>query len=1281
MSWTRVIHLERWADTLEARGQLPLLVRRLVKRTVPSLKSATFPAFEESQRAGFDGEVETVEGTQFVPSGQSAWEMGVNKTPLKKAEEDFKKRTEQTPIGRQRETAFVFVTPRSWPEAANWAKSKAAHSSWRTVLALDANDLEHWMEAAPDIDRWFTRVTRYPTSQIQDLESYWITIQSIADTALAASVFTASRELEIATVKKWLSGPAASLFMKTSGLTDGLDFLAALCSGEGQERLQDGLIVHSEAVWRDLAATADPLLLIAAPTLELQATETAAAVNSGHYVFLSGPRANIASATGETLRRQDYYSMREALITSGYSESRAMSLACACCGSSSILKRLITKHPETVFPTWCRDEWRASLAPFALIGGWTNVDPTPYPRGPNSPRLGSDPPIDVEFVTELVGCDRIELERLVSRWQDGPEPLFMCFGNTVLVTSREDTWHLLGGAITRDQLKRFSDLAVLVLEENNPAFELAPDQRWMASLYGKRHALSEDLRHAFVETLALMTTYPRMSPLLSDSELKEAVAEVLEELLPTNATWQRWASFGRNLPIVAEADPGLFLRRIEADLATDEPELPQLFQDQSKGMFSAAIHSDLLWSLEGLAWSGEYLSRVAVCLGKLAARDPGGSYANRPFNSLEAIFLLWLWHTNASLRERMSALSAVLAAEHVIGWKLLKILLPTGMSKFSTNTHMPRWRPWADGWSREKLRPQMAEYCNAVANLTIQTAGSDPKLWSEVLDGLLRISAEITGKVFEALEYICNTAASPTTDATFELWNELRRLVLRHERYSHADWAFDEKIQGRLKAIRDRLQPADALRQHHWLFDHRAELQDVDIKMGVETHDKALQDRRLAALQTIIAENGPDGVFRLLNLTAGACTIGWLVGANGLLDWSVVGLPAILDATEKQRLDFIAAFISGRWSAEGFSFVDRLPIAEWSAAQIATLARCLPFQRETWQWVERLGGPVASDYWSHVTPLLRSTNTEDIRTATHMLIRAHRPFGAIDVLHSALLRKAVLPSVLVAEVLESAVALRDSEASGEASDIEYAIQQLVKALQDNKEFDQSRLARIEWGLLPVLEPEFSEVQPTTLFTAIKSDPRLYVGLLQCVYREEHAADSSSQELATEQQQLMAFNAHKLLERMQELPGTSEDGSIDCDYLRKWMTDVRLLAAECDRRTVCELVLGRFTARALQAAEEDWPPPELAKLMEEMGSEGFFDGFINGVINSRGVVSRAIGTGGEPERRLAERFGLLERKIRPVSGKVAQAFHEVANHYETYARREDEEAHRERTGRW
>ena len=78
MGWTKALHFKQWADTQEARHQLPLLIRKLVRAISPDATFVNFSAHEQVQRPGFDGFVEESTGNQFVPAGKSGWEMGVN---------------------------------------------------------------------------------------------------------------------------------------------------------------------------------------------------------------------------------------------------------------------------------------------------------------------------------------------------------------------------------------------------------------------------------------------------------------------------------------------------------------------------------------------------------------------------------------------------------------------------------------------------------------------------------------------------------------------------------------------------------------------------------------------------------------------------------------------------------------------------------------------------------------------------------------------------------------------------------------------------------------------------------------------------------------------------------------------------------------------------------------------------------------------------------------------------------------------------------------------------
>ena len=145
--------ISTWADTTKAREQLPALLRRLVHSTGSNLTAVNFPAFDNSQRKGWDGWVESGEATLWIPCGQSGWEFGCSKKPKTKAESDYKARIASVPPKERESMTFVFVTPRNWAGKHKWVKDKESCGEWKDVRVFDASDLEQWLEQSIQIGR------------------------------------------------------------------------------------------------------------------------------------------------------------------------------------------------------------------------------------------------------------------------------------------------------------------------------------------------------------------------------------------------------------------------------------------------------------------------------------------------------------------------------------------------------------------------------------------------------------------------------------------------------------------------------------------------------------------------------------------------------------------------------------------------------------------------------------------------------------------------------------------------------------------------------------------------------------------------------------------------------------------------------------------------------------------------------------------------------------------------------------------------------------------------
>ena len=443
MAFTRSTHFKHWANEQTARALLPLLIRRLTRAVVPHQAFVNFPAMEQVHRPGLDGIVE-VSGfsNQFVSDGKSAWEMGVNGDKETKANGDFTLRTENTDVVVQRETTFVFVTPREWQKKDEWAQGKKDNSEWKDVIVLDCNDLEHWIELCPAVDVWFSIETGRRPNGIVDLSHQWNALSQIAAHPLSHDVILCSRDTTCTELLNWFAGEPRSLLLSSSSIDDSLDFLAAFISKNSDDsaQLERMFVVDDVDAWRQLALNQQPLIMVAKSTLGISSTDISQAVANGHHVLIVGKRTASQSSPELEIPRQESHLLGNALRDCGFDDATASSKAKACCGSSTILKRLLTVHADVAFPEWSQPENRIALAPLALIGGWVHLEPVEPDE--NNP-FPTNSRIDLTCLQDFMGFSREDLEVAVGRWSDCDQPLFLRFRNNIVIASREDAWYLL----------------------------------------------------------------------------------------------------------------------------------------------------------------------------------------------------------------------------------------------------------------------------------------------------------------------------------------------------------------------------------------------------------------------------------------------------------------------------------------------------------------------------------------------------------------------------------------------------------------------------------------------------------------------------------------------------------------------------------------------------------------------------------------------------------------------------------------------------------------------
>jgi hypothetical protein len=191
-----------------------------------------------------------------------------------------------------------------------------------------------------------------------------------------------------------------------------------------------------------------------------------------------------------------------------------------------------------------------------------------------------------------------------------------------------------------------------------------------------------------------------------------------------------------------------------------------------------------------------------------------------------------------------------------------------------------------------------------------------------------------------------------------------------------------------------------------------------------------------------------------------------------------------------------------------------------------------------------------------------------------------------------------------------------------------------------------------------------------LHELLTSEPELYVQVLSDVYK---AASDSIEREPTEDQTRRATMGYRLLQSMRTVPGADDTGGLDGAPLRRWVLDVRELAARADRAEVCDHHIGRLLAYAPNDGDDHaWPHRAVRNLLEEVRSDAIESSMQSEQIAKRGAHFKELFGGGAQERGKAQEAREWARASRDWP-RTSALLERIAEMWEQYAVREDEEA--------
>lgn len=869
-----------------------------------------------------------------------------------------------------------------------------------------------------------------------------------------------------------------------------------------------------------------------------------------------------------------------------------------------------TQHPDATY-----------LALAVLIGAWQDKSQC-----------------DLEAIIQLLGIsydDWLKRAREILHCSDSP----LSLKNGIWrVINRAELWHLLGSRILDQNLDTFRSLAVSVLKEPDPVFELPAEERYAASIHGKVLKCSHVLRKGIAEGLAILGCQPEACRNCTQGKTEATSVLAIRELL-TDADWMLWGSLNSLLPTLAEAAPSEFLDSVEKAMRLKSCPFDELFSQEGNGITGGNYLTGLLWALEGLAWDEQYLVRVCVALGELASHDPGGRWANRPSNSLTTILLPWLPQTLASVEKRNVAVRTILSEWPDIAWNLIIQLLP-GQHQTSSGSHKPSWRKTIpDDWEKGVTHQEYWQQVSFYAELAVTAAGQDTARLCALIDHFDNLPELAFDQLLRALA--SRTISELPEEQRLSIWDHLTKFTNKHRRFSDAKWALPDELIVRIEHVAEQLAPKNPFNLYQHLFTDR----DFDLyeeNGNWEEQRKKLDTRRVTAISEILQQNGTDGVIRFVESVTSPRQVGHALGviADSVIERAF--LPHFLGSADNKRKALVSAFIWQRHHLKGWEWCDGIDKSDWSQEQVGQFLACLPFTKEAWYRASEWLQVHESEYWVRTGANAYEAD-DDLAIAIDKLLENGRPHAAINCLNRMLHDKQKIDSNQCVRAL--LVALSSSEPSY-AMDGHHIVE-LIKFLQAEPSVNQDDLFKVEWAYVPLLDSH-SGATPQLLESKLANDPEFFCEVIRLVYRSKKEEQQSRE--PTEESKAVATNAWRLLYEWKTPPGTQKDGTFSDHHFTEWLQNVKAICTESGHMEVAFVNIGEVLIHTPPDPDGLWIRRVVAAALNDREADDMRDGFRSGTYNSRGA--HWVDPTGKPERELAEQF---RRKAEEVENAGFQRF--------------------------
>ncbi|MDE0180273.1 MAG: hypothetical protein OXL39_02940 [Caldilineaceae bacterium] len=1234
-----------------------------------------FPFGDSIGQPGTDGFLSDDKGfLPFVPTGDSYWEIGTGPAATK-ATDDYRKRTEAIDEATRQNSIIVIVNPRSavkeWRDSNGnniqkaWVERKKGKGEWGDVALLDGTIIVDWIQRFPDVGMWLAeRIIGLPIHHIETVDRHWELLQSYGGpNPLTPGLFLGNRRNAIQRLRELFHGEAKEIRLHTIFPHQVADFVCAfIASLEENQRIVEArrtLIVSDPSTWSSVCEIykGANLVLVATPALYMSGESGLRRIQKarvcGHSVIYDAPLGGVDEDLTHRLQNPRNSDIYESLKSSGITHQRARAIADKC--DRNIDQALKLLHGESFVPEWAEGQNSDVLTFAFLAGAWDH----------NSLA-------DREILQELTGQDYTDWCRQLRMIIDVHNPPVVELNGRWKFVSRFDGWNALGRLLDEDHLRRLHRAVTMALFVDKFQIEIEEEEYSQFIQENKHFNISPELQRGLVELLALMGSYPNVPTSMSREQIEQFVTRTVREVLRGSENI-KWIMANSALPLLAEASPTGFLDVVEGAVEHGGVLFGESDLLGEKGTHRTALPHGLVWAIQALAWSQEFLSRACVLLGKLLELELLKDEDGFSLRALSQILFPLLPQSEGSLHDRLDTVRRVLRETPNTGWRLLLSLFPH-KGGFVTTNYRPIWRETvSDDWEPKVVSQRELIYqLESLSELVVDLVGEDYEKLSD--NQFVELLPDLSPTAFQkALDVLSSPLVIDRPDhQRLTLWKHLTALYRRHAEFVDAAWSLDEDAVFELGRVAKAIRPKDPKLILGLVFSNDARLLVNDSEWDSDDwkmYDQAKELLRQQILKETLDNHGLNGAIELAKDVGEPGAFGHHLAEFASSESDRLLLPEWLTSPSGNNCtEIIRAYVQRRHRLQGWKWLDATDRSNWTPAQIGTLLGWMPFESETWKRVERWLGRDEKEYWERTHTFVSKEHETDYDVALKKLIHFRRRDVAIGLLAGLCFHERPFDTRLAYQVL----LLEIPQSQTMEQETIYNIDMIIKALQSCQGLLTEELLEVEWKYLSLLGIH-SSFSPVTIERQLSSDPAYFCEITGIHHRLRSIprADLSKYDSLEVD---IHNNIHEMVDRhWRMLPGMFPDGEFRANVFEEWIEKVYRLCGKTKLIETAQDFIGEVLFHAPPDPDGLWIHRSIAKALNDTRAQIMRHAYFIATRNSRGVY-RVEGTGAQ-ERELAEKFRVRAEQLRDAGfNRLASTLQSVSRSYDIdseYAIRRDE----------